>query len=608
MTDYTKATNFATKDSLPSGNPAKIVKGTEIDTEFNNIATAIATKANRASPTFTGTLTAADMAVTGDLTVTGDATISGNLTFGDAATDTINLAADIASNILPSADNTYDIGAIGAEWKDLYINGVAYVDAIDFAGTSITATGAELNTLDGITANVTELNYTDGVTSNIQTQLDNKQPLSAVLTATTASFTTADETKLDAIEAGATADQTASEILTAVKTVDGAGSGLDADLLDGNEATAFATAAQGTLADSALQSSDIGVSVQGYDATILVDADIGVNVQAHSAVLDATTASFTTAEETKLAGIATGAEVNDPTTLLDADIGVTVLAFDSNLQSFVTTFTVPTSDGTTGQALITDGAGTISFGNVDALPSQTGNAGYYLTTDGTTASWAVVNVPSYTYVRTNFTATAAQTTFTVAYTVGYVDVYMNGVKLIVGTDVTATNGTSIVLASGAAAGDLIEVVAFETFNVANALTASDIGSTVQAYDADTTKNDVANTFTANQTFDNGIIEEYNATGTSGAVTVDLDTGTNFSTAMAGAVTYTFSNPAASGKSSSFTLKVVNDGNAITWPTSVDWPAATAPTLSASGATDYFVFITHDGGTTWYGFTAGQAMA
>src|SRR6056300_1915674 len=316
MTDYTKATNFATKDSLPSGNPAKIVKGTEIDTEFNSIATAVATKANRASPTFTGTLTAADMAVTGDLTVTGDATISGNLTFGDAATDTINLAADIASNILPSADNTYDIGAIGAEWKDLYIDGTAYVDAIDFAGTSITATGAELNTLDGITANVTELNYTDGVTSNIQTQLDNKQPLSAVLTATTASFTTADETKLDAIEAGATADQTASEILTAVKTVDGAGSGLDADLLDGNEATAFATAAQGTLADSALQSSDIGVSVQGYDATILVDADIGVNVQAHSSVLDATTASFTTAEETKLAGIATGAEVNDPTTLL----------------------------------------------------------------------------------------------------------------------------------------------------------------------------------------------------------------------------------------------------------------------------------------------------
>jgi hypothetical protein len=57
MTNYTKATNFATKDALSSGNPLKIVKGTEIDTEFNNIATAIATKADLASPSFTGTPT-----------------------------------------------------------------------------------------------------------------------------------------------------------------------------------------------------------------------------------------------------------------------------------------------------------------------------------------------------------------------------------------------------------------------------------------------------------------------------------------------------------------------------------------------------------------------
>jgi hypothetical protein len=54
MTDYTKSTNFATKDSLSSGNALKILKGTEIDTEFNNIATAIATKSDLTSPTFTG--------------------------------------------------------------------------------------------------------------------------------------------------------------------------------------------------------------------------------------------------------------------------------------------------------------------------------------------------------------------------------------------------------------------------------------------------------------------------------------------------------------------------------------------------------------------------
>jgi hypothetical protein len=53
MTDYVKSTNFASKDSLPTGNPAKIVKGTEIDTEFNNIATAVSTKVDKVDPTAT---------------------------------------------------------------------------------------------------------------------------------------------------------------------------------------------------------------------------------------------------------------------------------------------------------------------------------------------------------------------------------------------------------------------------------------------------------------------------------------------------------------------------------------------------------------------------
>jgi hypothetical protein len=58
MTDYVKATNFFVKDSLLVGNPDKIVKGSEIDTEFNNIATAVSSKANYASPNLTGLPTA----------------------------------------------------------------------------------------------------------------------------------------------------------------------------------------------------------------------------------------------------------------------------------------------------------------------------------------------------------------------------------------------------------------------------------------------------------------------------------------------------------------------------------------------------------------------
>ena len=115
------------------------------------------------------------------------------------------------------------------------------------------------------------------------------------------------------------------------------------------------------------------------------------------------------------------------------------------------------------------------------------------------------------------------------------------------------------------------------------------------------------------TFDNGISEEYTAvTSTSNATTCNLRDGTNFSHTLTENTTFTFSNPASSGKVSAFTLKIVQDASAsgftVTWPASVDWPAATAPTLTATAsAVDYFVFITHDGGTTYYGFTAGQAL-
>ena len=55
MSNYVKSTNFTSKDTLPSGSALKIIKGSEFDTEFNAIATAVSTKADLVSPTFTGT-------------------------------------------------------------------------------------------------------------------------------------------------------------------------------------------------------------------------------------------------------------------------------------------------------------------------------------------------------------------------------------------------------------------------------------------------------------------------------------------------------------------------------------------------------------------------
>ena len=88
MTDYTKATNFATKDALVTGDPLKVVKGTEIDDEFNAIENAVETKADLASPTFTGTPkapTAAAGTNTTQLATTA---------FVDTALDNYTVAAD----------------------------------------------------------------------------------------------------------------------------------------------------------------------------------------------------------------------------------------------------------------------------------------------------------------------------------------------------------------------------------------------------------------------------------------------------------------------------------------------------------------------------------
>ena len=67
--------------------------------------------------------------------------------------------------IEPTTDNDIDLGSSGKEFKDLYIDGTAHVDAINFNGTAITSTAAELNILDGVTSTAAELNILDGVTS-----------------------------------------------------------------------------------------------------------------------------------------------------------------------------------------------------------------------------------------------------------------------------------------------------------------------------------------------------------------------------------------------------------------------------------------------------------
>tara|TARA_R110001632_G_scaffold23595_3_gene66774 strand:+ start:1273 stop:2574 length:1302 start_codon:yes stop_codon:yes gene_type:complete len=353
-------------------------------------------------------------------------------------------------------------------------------------------------------------------------------------------------------------------------------------------------------------------------------------------------------------------------------IGTDVLAPGGDGSSLTGIDALPTQTSHNTKFLTTDGT-TASWANVDALPTQTSNAGKYLKTDGTTATWESGAING-TAERTVHTATAGQTTFSATYIAGFVDVYHNGMKLQQAADFTATSGTAIVLTTASTVGDIIDIVGYGVFTVANTYTTAqadakytwaannlsdiasastaranlglvigtnvqaydativvdaDIGSTVQAYDAtilndadigvnvqaynaDTSLTDVAETRSASIDMADNIVQspvlkDYAETSIAmSANDVDLSLGNVQTKTIATNSTLTFSNPPATGNAGSFTLILTNGGAAtVTWPTSIDWPAATAPALTAAGV-DVLFFTTIDGGTIWYG-TAVLAM-
>ena len=132
-----------------------------------------------------------------------------------------------------------------------------------------------------------------------------------------------------------------------------------------------------------------------------------------------------------------------------------------------------------------------------------------------------IPVPQATQVSQKFTATAGQTQFTtVGFTSGYVIVWLNGVKLVRITDFTDSDGVNIVLTAGAAAGDILEILAFETFNPANITSSSFYqGNNGDVGDATSGKGDIFRTHTQTLSADVTIAATDNALA-AGPLTVD----------------------------------------------------------------------------------------
>ena len=136
MTAYTKSTNFATKDTLTSGDPLKIVKGTEINTEFDNIATAVNSKTDIASPTFTGTVTIPTLAYAGT-TLTSAVTGTGKMVLDASPTLITPILGTPTSGILTNCTGIQYNG-----FKNRIINGGMDISQRD---TSFTSAGSANN-------------------------------------------------------------------------------------------------------------------------------------------------------------------------------------------------------------------------------------------------------------------------------------------------------------------------------------------------------------------------------------------------------------------------------------------------------------------------------
>ena len=173
-----------------------------------------------------------------------------------------------------------------------------------------------------------------------------------------------------------------------------------------------------------------------------------------------TAAAWAIGTDVSLRITAAGLEAKADKTQVLTNVPAGALFTDTN-----TVYSLPTQASNANKFLKTDGSNE-SWAVVEALPSQSGNTGKFLTTDGSAATWATQGANG-TAERTVFTATAGQTSFAVTYTSGFVDVYLNGIKLQIAIDFTGTSGSAVVLAVGASVGDIVDVVAYGTFTLAN---------------------------------------------------------------------------------------------------------------------------------------------
>ena len=256
-----------------------------------------------------------------------------------------------------------------------------------------------------------------------------------------------------------------------------------------------------TIANGTLNNST--VTLTGLGASETIAAGFGILVEStttnhtyafHRLVPKATEVTTVASKATEIGLLGTADAVSDMNTL-----GTTQTVSDMNTLAAISGLNSLASNSANVTTVANNLASVNNFAEVyriaSSAPTTSLNIGdlYFDTTanelkvyksSGWAAAGSSVNGTAQRY---KYTASGGQTTFTgsddngntLAYDAGFIDVYLNGAKLVNGTDVTVTSGTSVVLAAGATASDIISIVAYGTFNVAS-INASNITSGVLA--------------------------------------------------------------------------------------------------------------------------------
>jgi hypothetical protein len=351
-----------------------------------------------------GTAKIDTLTVDENATIAGTLGVTGNVTLGNSSSNTVTIPADVASNLIPSADSTYTIGDASNYWSHGYIDAITTTGNVSIGGT-LTVTSVIDMTNDKITNLATPTNSTDAATKGyVDTAVSNL------------------------VDSAPGTLDTLNELAAAL----------------GDDPN-FATTVTNSIATK--------LSLSG--GTMTGDIAMGSN---------------------KITGLGTPTSGNDATnkTYVDGILGSATSAAASAAAAAVSATSAANSYDSFDDRYLGAKAVEPSVDN-DGDPLITGALYFNTATDTMRvydgAAWkdagSAVNGTAERFV---YTATASQTTFSANYDVGFVDVYLNGVKLLAGTDFTATSGTSIVLSTGAALNDTIDIVGYGAFLVANTYT------------------------------------------------------------------------------------------------------------------------------------------